>query len=92
LPDGLYDADEAAQAELARLVVDLEYDLKDEVVNSPRPVVYRPGTIEDGGTLSGIARLFYGDASKWRKIYDANRTVIKNPNQIHSSMKLKIPK
>jgi nucleoid-associated protein YgaU len=29
-----------------------------------------------GDTLSGIAERFYGDASQWKRIYEANKTVI----------------
>ncbi len=53
--------------------------------------LYEVGSERDGGTLSGISKHFYGTASKWKLIYDANRNVIKNPNLIQKGMRLKIP-
>jgi nucleoid-associated protein YgaU len=55
------------------------------------PIRYKVGSRGDGGTLSGIARLFYGDANDWRRIYEANQKVLKNPDVIHDGMILSIP-
>ena len=44
-----------------------------------------------GDSLSKIARHFYGDASKWPRIHEANRDQIKNPDLIHPGQKLTIP-
>lgn len=35
-------------------------------------------TVVSGDTLWGIARKYYGDGSKWTKIYNANKTVIED--------------
>lgn len=49
-------------------------------------------TVVKGDCLSAIARRMYGDASKWRKIYDANKSIIgKNPNLIYPGQKYTIP-
>jgi len=48
-------------------------------------------TIESGDSLSKIAKHFYGDASKWRQIFEANRDVIKDPDLIHPGHTIKIP-
>jgi nucleoid-associated protein YgaU len=48
-------------------------------------------TVVSGDSLSKIAKHFYGDASKWRQIFEANRDVIKNPDLIHPGQVLKIP-
>lgn len=48
-------------------------------------------TVVAGDTLSKIARRQYGDATKWRAIYEANRDLIKNPDLIHIGWVLKIP-
>lgn len=42
-------------------------------------------------TLSAISRQYYGTANRWKKIFDANRDVIKDPNKINSGIKLIIP-
>jgi nucleoid-associated protein YgaU len=34
---------------------------------------------------------FYGDASRWTGIYDANREVIRNPHYIYIGQKITIP-
>jgi hypothetical protein len=62
------------------------------ISSQPLPCKYRIGSADDGGTLSGIARLFYGDATKWREIYEANRSVIKNPDIIQGREVITIPK
>jgi nucleoid-associated protein YgaU len=48
-------------------------------------------TIVSGDSLSKIAKHFYGDANKWRQIYDANRDIIKDPDMIHPGQTIKIP-
>jgi nucleoid-associated protein YgaU len=47
--------------------------------------------VDDDGTLCGIARMFYGDAAKWRRIYEANRKIVRNPDVIDSGIRLIIP-
>ncbi len=42
-------------------------------------------------TLFGLARQYYGSASRWRDIYDANRSVIGDPNKIRIGDRLMIP-
>jgi nucleoid-associated protein YgaU len=55
------------------------------------PAAPRTYTVVKGDTLSGIAKQFYGDASKWRRIYEANRDVIKNPDLIKPGQVFKVP-
>lgn len=62
------------------------------IVSQPLPCNYIISSIDDGGTLSGVAKLFYGDAKQWRHIYEANKTTIKNPDIIRSGTVIKIPK
>jgi nucleoid-associated protein YgaU len=42
-------------------------------------------------TLSAISRQYYGTSNKWKKIFDANRDVLKDPNKINTGIKLIIP-
>jgi nucleoid-associated protein YgaU len=44
-----------------------------------------------GDTLSKIAAKYYGDASLYPKIFEANRDRIKNPDLIQVGWKLRIP-
>jgi hypothetical protein len=49
-------------------------------------------TVEKGDSLSKIARYVYGDASQWKKIYEANQDIIgKNPNLIFPGQSYTIP-
>lgn len=47
--------------------------------------------IEQGDTLSKIAKQFYGDANKYPRIFEANREVIKDANLIFPGQKIRIP-
>lgn len=48
--------------------------------------------VKKGDSLWSIAKRIYGDGSKWRKIYDANKKFIgKDPNRIYPGQKLVIP-
>jgi LysM repeat protein len=47
--------------------------------------------IKAGDTLWSIAKKFYSDGSKYTKIYNANKNIIKNPSLIYSGQKLVIP-
>ena len=48
-------------------------------------------TVKSGDTLSKIAQREYGDASQWRRIYEANRSEIKNPDLIYPGQSFTIP-
>jgi nucleoid-associated protein YgaU len=51
----------------------------------------RTYTIAKGDSLSRIAKQFYGDAKLWKKIHEANKDIIKNPDLIHPGQVIKIP-
>lgn len=44
-----------------------------------------------GDSLSKIAKREYGDANKWRTIYEANKDRIKDPDLIYPGQELKVP-
>jgi nucleoid-associated protein YgaU len=48
-------------------------------------------TVKAGDSLSKIAKHFYGDAGKWKKIHAANSDKIPNPDLIHPGLQLTIP-
>ncbi len=47
--------------------------------------------VESGDSLSKIAKKFYGNASDWRRIFEANKDRISNPDMIQPGWALKIP-
>ncbi len=47
--------------------------------------------VEKGQTLSSIAYKYYGSADKWQKIFDANRSRLKDANTLVPGMRLTIP-
>jgi nucleoid-associated protein YgaU len=51
----------------------------------------RTYTVKSGDSLSKIAKELLGDASAWKRIHEANREQIPNPDLIHPGMTLKIP-
>lgn len=44
-----------------------------------------------GDSLSRIAAGQYGNPQKWRRIYEANRDLIKDPDLIYPGQQLRIP-
>ncbi|GGJ95660.1 LysM peptidoglycan-binding domain-containing protein [Luteimonas terricola] len=48
-------------------------------------------TVQEGDTLSHIAKAHYGKASQWRRIFDANRDQLDDPDRIKPGQVLKIP-
>jgi LysM repeat protein len=48
--------------------------------------------VKPGDTLGAIAQRFYGKASFYPKIFEANRDILSNPDLIKVGQKLKIPK
>ena len=55
------------------------------------PSASRTYTVAKGDSLSKIAAKFYGDANKWRKIHEANKQLIKNPDLIYPGQTFTIP-
>lgn len=51
----------------------------------------RVHTVQTKDTLHSLSRLYYNDHKQWKKIYEANRDQISNPNVIKVGMKLVIP-
>lgn len=78
---------------------------KDQTIRSPvtrlvrlappsrKPPIRAPAlhTVRDGDTLDLLAQRYWGDASRWRDIYSANRNVLTNPQLLPIGIRLKIP-
>jgi len=48
-------------------------------------------TVQSGDSLSKIAKKFYGDASLYPKIFEANRDQLSDPDKIRAGQSLKLP-
>ncbi|OIO72802.1 MAG: hypothetical protein AUJ85_09230 [Elusimicrobia bacterium CG1_02_37_114] len=46
---------------------------------------------ETGDCLWNLAKKYYGDGKKWRRIYNANKDQIEDPNVIYPKQILYIP-
>lgn len=47
--------------------------------------------VKSGDTLSKIAKEYYGEATQYMRIFEANRDQLSDPNKIQVGQKLKIP-
>ena len=62
----------------------------DAVVRYDQPAT-RTYTVRAGDTLSSIARHFYSNPADWTWLYQANKSVVRNPDDIYAGEVLKIP-
>lgn len=53
--------------------------------------VYARHTVSSGETLGKIAKHYYGDAMKYKEIFEANSDILKNPDLIYPDQELIIP-
>ena len=65
----------------------------DELETNPEPQAQpdRFYTVQPGDSLRAIAQRYYGDEMQWKRIYEANRDKISNPDLIHPGQEFKIP-
>jgi hypothetical protein len=56
--------------------------------STPRERTY---TVVKGDSLSKIAKREYGKANQWKRIFEANRDQIQDPDLIHPGQVLRIP-
>ncbi len=59
--------------------------------SSTQPASARTYVVQSGDSLSKISKKFYGDANSWKRIFEANKDVVKNPDLIQPGWKLRIP-
>ncbi|WP_372937358.1 LysM peptidoglycan-binding domain-containing protein [Seonamhaeicola sp.] len=53
--------------------------------------VYHRHVVKSGETLGKIAKHYYGDAMKYKEIFNANSDILKNPDLIYPDQELIIP-
>lgn len=67
-----------------------EIEEKQEIESAVK-VSEKEYTIKAGDTLWSIAKREYGDGRQWKRLYDYNKDVIKNPNRPKKGTVIKIP-
>ncbi len=67
---------------------DLELNVSVDPSLAPKEQTY---TVVAGDSLSKIAKQFYGNANAFNKIFEANRNVLSDPNNIKVGQQLIIP-
>ncbi|WP_066218467.1 LysM peptidoglycan-binding domain-containing protein [Formosa haliotis] len=65
-------------------------DIKANITVEDTSVFHRH-IVKSGETLGKIAKQYYGDASKYQAIFEANTDKLKNPDLIHPNQELVIP-
>ena len=63
----------------------------DNQIEYPAGTETRYHDVVRGDTLSAIAKKYYGDASKYPVIFEANKPMLTDPNKIYPGQKLRIP-
>lgn len=58
---------------------------------TPAAGAERTYVVRSGDTLSHIAQRFYGRASRWQALYQANRDRLESPDRIFPGQALRIP-
>lgn len=94
IKNAVWDAIKKIDAQYADLTADISIDASLPIPAQPAAAgAAAPRTYEvvAGDSLSKIAKRFYGDASKYPKIFEANRDQLKDPNVIQPGQRLKIP-
>ncbi|AMJ56548.1 MULTISPECIES: LysM peptidoglycan-binding domain-containing protein [Stenotrophomonas] len=66
-------------------------DVSATVTSSEEIVGEQQYTVQSGDNLSKIAKNLLGDGNAWKRIYDANRDILDDPDKIRPGQTLKIP-
>ena len=66
-------------------------DKKTPTASAASPDYSQYHVVVAGDTLGKIAKKYYGDASLYMSIFDANKDQLKDPNKINVGQKLRIP-
>jgi nucleoid-associated protein YgaU len=73
------------------VIADIRVSEKAAPVGTTGGASARTYTVKPGDTLSAIAKAHYGDANAYRRIFDANRDQLNDPDLIQPGQVLKIP-
>jgi nucleoid-associated protein YgaU len=92
--NAIWDAIKKVDASYADLSADVTVSPAAAGQGGPAGPVSAPSgsyTVQKGDTLSKISKQFYGDANAYKKIFDANRDQLKDPDKIQAGQVLRIP-
>jgi len=64
--------------------------ITEELPQAVEPVMTKY-KVKKGQTLADVSKEVYGTTKKWKKIYNANKEKIKNPDKIYAGQVLNIP-
>ena len=64
---------------------------KPKAIATPPAPIDTPYTVKKGDTLGEISSKLYGTSREWKRIYEANRDTLKNPNTLRVGQVLRIP-
>jgi nucleoid-associated protein YgaU len=65
------------------IVADIQAEKKD---------VFGVYTVQAGDTLSKLAKMYLGDPNRYMEIFNANKNILTNPDQIKVGQQLTLPK
>ena len=88
---GIFDKKEKPKADFSKVQSGSSSTAPERAPAEPASTSARSYTVKKGDTLSKIAGQEYGDASAWKRIFEANRDKIKDPDLIHPGQELTIP-
>lgn len=87
--------DEATRQKLNMIVGNVKYieAVDDSALTGPKGQGREPKVheVQSGDTLSAIAKQHYGDANAYQRIFEANRPMLKDPDDIYPGQVLIIP-
>jgi len=71
----------------------LKESIIEDVLREKKDIMSKlgPYVVQKGDWLYEIARQAYGDQAKWKKIYDHNKALIKNPNHLAPGVTICLP-
>ena len=88
---GIFDRKEKPKADFSNVQSGSSTNAPEVPEAQARQPAARTYTVKSGDSLSAIAKKEYGDAGAWRRIFEANRDQISDPDLIHPGQELKIP-
>jgi nucleoid-associated protein YgaU len=87
----IWDQIKLADPAFADLAAEISYESDGPAPAAAAPAAARTYTVKKGDTLSEIAKELYGKAGEYRRIFEANRDQLSDPDKIRPGQVLKIP-